>query len=131
MQILLVEDSEEVSCITVEFLRELGHEVVAVETAEIAMDELKRQSFDAVMTDIRTNQAVSDSARGHRIRLRRSQRGVPTGRKDAYRATAAQALRLACAAAHSERSCRDLPTDLSPTAIGILDNIKAPRPECH
>jgi CheY-like chemotaxis protein len=53
MQILLVEDSEEVSCITVEFLRELGHEVVAVETAEIAMDELKRQSFDAVMTDIR------------------------------------------------------------------------------
>ena len=53
MKILLVEDSDEVSCITIEYLHELGHEVVAVAEAEKAVAELKRTSFDAVMTDIR------------------------------------------------------------------------------
>jgi CheY-like chemotaxis protein len=53
MHILLVEDSEEVSCITVEYLHELGHEVVAVDAAEKAIAELKQRKFDAVMTDIR------------------------------------------------------------------------------
>jgi DNA-binding NtrC family response regulator len=53
MHILLVEDSEEVSCITVEYLHELGHEVVAVAEAEMAIAQLKLQNFDAVMTDIR------------------------------------------------------------------------------
>jgi CheY-like chemotaxis protein len=53
MNILLVEDSEEVSCITVEYLRELGHEVVAVREAENAIEQLKGQPFDTVMTDIR------------------------------------------------------------------------------
>ena len=53
MNILLVEDSDEVSCITVEFLRELGHEVVAVTAAEKAIAQLQNAAFDAVMTDIR------------------------------------------------------------------------------
>jgi CheY-like chemotaxis protein len=53
MNILLVEDSDEVSCITVEYLHELGHEVVAVAAAETAIEQLKQTSFDAVMTDIR------------------------------------------------------------------------------
>jgi len=53
MNILLVEDSEEVSCITVEFLHELGHEAVAVPDAEKAIEQLKEIQFDAVMTDIR------------------------------------------------------------------------------
>jgi CheY-like chemotaxis protein len=53
MNILLVEDSDEVSCITVEFLRELGHEVVAVAAAENAIAQLQNAAFDAVMTDIR------------------------------------------------------------------------------
>ena len=53
MNILLVEDSDEVSCITVEYLHELGHQVVAVAEAEIAIVRLKNESFDAVMTDIR------------------------------------------------------------------------------
>ena len=53
MNILLVEDSDEVSCITVEYLHELGHEVVAVAEAEIAIAQLKNTAFDAVMTDIR------------------------------------------------------------------------------
>jgi CheY-like chemotaxis protein len=53
MHILLVEDSEEVSCITVEYLHELGHAVVAVAEAEMAIAQLKLQNFDAVMTDIR------------------------------------------------------------------------------
>jgi CheY-like chemotaxis protein len=53
MNILLVEDSEEVSCITVEYLHELGHQVVAVAAAEMAIVRLKNESFDAVMTDIR------------------------------------------------------------------------------
>jgi CheY-like chemotaxis protein len=53
MNILLVEDSEEVSCITVEYLHELGHEVVAVPDAEKAIEQLKETQFNAVMTDIR------------------------------------------------------------------------------
>ncbi len=53
MNILLVEDSDEVSCITVEYLHELGHQAVAVAEAEIAIARLKLESFDAVMTDIR------------------------------------------------------------------------------
>jgi CheY-like chemotaxis protein len=53
MNILLVEDSDEVSCITVEYLHELGHQVVAVPEAEKAIVQLKDLQFDAVMTDIR------------------------------------------------------------------------------
>jgi len=53
MNILLVEDSEEVSCITVEYLHELGHQVVAVAEAERAIAQLQELRFDAVMTDIR------------------------------------------------------------------------------
>ncbi|MEA3140907.1 MAG: hypothetical protein QOK23_3076 [Gammaproteobacteria bacterium] len=53
MNILLVEDSEEVSCITVEYLHELGHQVIAVAEAEEAIARLKQAQFDAVMTDIR------------------------------------------------------------------------------
>jgi CheY-like chemotaxis protein len=53
MNILLVEDSDEVSCITVEYLNELGHEVVAVPEAEKAIVQLKDRRFDAVMTDVR------------------------------------------------------------------------------
>jgi CheY-like chemotaxis protein len=53
MNILLVEDSDEVSCITVEYLQELGHQVVAVAEAEKALTRLKNELFDAVMTDIR------------------------------------------------------------------------------
>ena len=52
MQILLVEDSPEVSLITVEYLEELGHQVVAVPDAELAVIELTKQAFDAVMTDV-------------------------------------------------------------------------------
>ena len=53
MNVLLVEDSDEVSCITVEYLHELGHDVIAVEAAEQAIAQLKERKFDAVMTDIR------------------------------------------------------------------------------
>src|SRR5258708_40235782 len=53
MNILLVEDSDEVSCITVEYLQELGHQVVAVQEAEKAIVQLQEMHFDAVMTDIR------------------------------------------------------------------------------
>ncbi|HEX3912637.1 MAG TPA: response regulator [Steroidobacteraceae bacterium] len=53
MNVLLVEDSDEVSCITVEYLHELGHDVIAVAAAEQAIAQLKERSFDAVMTDIR------------------------------------------------------------------------------
>ena len=53
MNILLVEDSDEVSCITIEYLHELGHQVVAVSAAEKAIAQLRNGAFDAVMTDIR------------------------------------------------------------------------------
>ena len=53
MNILLVEDSSEVSCITVEYLHELGHSVAAVPEAELAIAKLGQETFDAVMTDVR------------------------------------------------------------------------------
>lgn len=52
MEVLLVEDSPEVSLITVEYLTELGHQVVAVADAELAVKTLAQQTFDAVMTDV-------------------------------------------------------------------------------
>ncbi len=52
MEILLVEDSPEVSMITVEYLTELGHQVVAVADAERAVEQVAQRSFDAVMTDV-------------------------------------------------------------------------------
>jgi CheY-like chemotaxis protein len=52
MQILLVEDSPEVAMITVEYLHELGHEVVAVTDAELAIEQFASRTFDAVMTDV-------------------------------------------------------------------------------
>ncbi len=52
MEILLVEDSPEVSLITVEYLTELGHQAVAVANAELAMEKLAGRRFDAVMTDV-------------------------------------------------------------------------------
>jgi DNA-binding NtrC family response regulator len=52
MEILLVEDSPEVSLITVEYLTELGHQVVAVTDAELAVEHAAQRKFDAVMTDV-------------------------------------------------------------------------------
>jgi CheY-like chemotaxis protein len=52
MEVLLVEDNDEVSLITVEYLTELGHRTVAVTDAESAIEELARRAFDAVMTDV-------------------------------------------------------------------------------
>jgi DNA-binding NtrC family response regulator len=52
MEILLVEDSPEVSLITVEYLMELGHRVVAVADAELALQQVGERSFDTVMTDV-------------------------------------------------------------------------------
>jgi CheY-like chemotaxis protein len=53
MHVLLVEDSDEVSCITVEYLHELGHEVTAVTTAEQAIPKMAESRVDLVMTDVR------------------------------------------------------------------------------
>jgi len=52
MHVLLVEDSEEVRCIAVEYLTELGHETSAVADAEAALTRLKELHCDAVMTDV-------------------------------------------------------------------------------
>ncbi len=52
MKILLVEDSPEVSLITVEYLLELGHEAVAVTDAELALERVAGERFDTVMTDV-------------------------------------------------------------------------------
>jgi CheY-like chemotaxis protein len=52
MEILLVEDSPEVRLITVEYLTELGHQVVAVADAELAVQQVAQRKFDAVMTDV-------------------------------------------------------------------------------
>lgn len=52
MDVLLVEDSDEVRLITVEFLAELGHETLAVAAAESALEALGTRRFDAVITDV-------------------------------------------------------------------------------
>jgi len=52
MDVLLVEDNEEVSLITVEYLTELGHCSVAVPAAESALQCLSERNFDAVLTDV-------------------------------------------------------------------------------
>ena len=52
MEVLLVEDSPEVSLITVEYLTELGHEAFAVADAESAVAQLDLRAFDAVITDV-------------------------------------------------------------------------------
>ncbi|HEY0746943.1 MAG TPA: response regulator [Steroidobacteraceae bacterium] len=52
MNILLVEDSEAVACITTEYLRELGHAVLVTDSAENALILLEDTPFDAVITDI-------------------------------------------------------------------------------
>jgi DNA-binding NtrC family response regulator len=54
MKVLLVEDSNDVRDITVEYLQELGHEVVDVVSGELALAALQQQGkFDVVMTDFR------------------------------------------------------------------------------
>ncbi len=128
MHILLVEDSEEVSCITVEYLRELGHQVVAVREAEKAIEHLNRQSFDTVMTDIRLPgmsgidlaralaQEPPQASGGNRLRIRRAQSGIFNGRKAADRADAAEAVRPTGSRAHARRGCRDRATILRPSA---------------
>ena len=49
---LLVEDSEDVRETTVEFINEVGFDVVAVETAEAALEALAAARYDIVFTDI-------------------------------------------------------------------------------
>ena len=51
-RVLLVEDSEEVRETTIEFINEVGFDVVAVESAEEALDALAQSRYDIVFTDI-------------------------------------------------------------------------------
>ena len=52
LRVLLVEDSEEVRETTIEFIQEVGYDVVAVESAEEALEALATERFDIVFTDI-------------------------------------------------------------------------------
>ncbi len=51
-RVLLVEDSQEVRETTVEFIAELGYDVIAVASAEAALAALDADRFDVVFTDI-------------------------------------------------------------------------------
>ena len=51
-RVLLVEDSEEVRETTIEFINEVGFDVVAVASAEAAIDALALERFDIIFTDI-------------------------------------------------------------------------------
>jgi DNA-binding NtrC family response regulator len=53
MKVLVVEDSDDVGLVTIEYLRELGHDGVRVADAEEALALLPEAKFDALMTDIR------------------------------------------------------------------------------
>ena len=52
LTILLVEDHDEVREITVDLLREFGHQVFAVPNAESGLASLAERDFDALMTDV-------------------------------------------------------------------------------
>lgn len=52
MHVLLVEDSDEVRDIAIEYLTELGHQTQAVGDAEQALAKLLEYRCDAVMTDV-------------------------------------------------------------------------------
>ncbi|MCQ4294016.1 PAS domain-containing protein [Pseudomonas stutzeri] len=52
LQILFVEDDPTLRMLTGEVMMELGHQVVASETAEEALEVLERQSFDVLLTDV-------------------------------------------------------------------------------
>jgi CheY-like chemotaxis protein len=53
MKVLVVEDSDDVGLVTVEYLDELGHDAIRVPDAEKALALLPVTQFDAVMTDVR------------------------------------------------------------------------------
>ncbi len=52
MNILYVEDNDAVREIGIEFIDEIGHRVVGVETAEAALAALAQASFDVMLTDV-------------------------------------------------------------------------------
>ncbi|OCX94645.1 MAG: hybrid sensor histidine kinase/response regulator [Pseudomonas sp. CO183] len=52
LRILFVEDDPTLRMLTGEVMMELGHEVVASETAEEALEILERQPFDVLLTDV-------------------------------------------------------------------------------
>ena len=52
LQILFVEDDPTLRMLTGEVMMELGHQVVACETAEEALDVLEGQAFDVLLTDV-------------------------------------------------------------------------------
>ena len=51
-RVLLVEDSEEVRETTIEFINEVGFDVVAVESAEAALKALAADRYDVIFTDV-------------------------------------------------------------------------------
>lgn len=50
--VLLVEDSEDVRETTIEFIIEVGYDVVAVETAEAALEAMASARYDVLFTDV-------------------------------------------------------------------------------
>ncbi|MEO8936591.1 MAG: response regulator [Burkholderiaceae bacterium] len=52
LRVLLVEDSEEVRETTIEFIEEVGYDVVAVETAEAALEAMATARYDVIFTDV-------------------------------------------------------------------------------
>jgi CheY-like chemotaxis protein len=52
LHILLIEDSRPLQELTLESLRDLGHQAVAVTSAELALEELEKTMFDVVIADV-------------------------------------------------------------------------------
>jgi len=52
LEVLYVEDSDYLRELTIEFFRELGHNVVAVFNADLALENLAKRTFDVMMTDV-------------------------------------------------------------------------------
>ena len=52
-KILIVEDESEIAVMLAEFLEPAGHQVTFAETGRVALDRVKTEDFDLVLTDLR------------------------------------------------------------------------------
>jgi len=70
-RVLLVEDDAEVRDLTFELLKDMGHRVVAADTAKTAMARLEKDSgFDLLLTDIVLPGGVNGVELSHRVHAR-------------------------------------------------------------
>jgi PAS domain S-box-containing protein len=89
--VLLIEDNPEVAEVTVDLLRQLGHQVTAMNDAESALAALAQQTFDIVLSDIVMTGSMNGLDLARTIRERRP--GMPVVLATGYSKVAEEASR--------------------------------------